>query len=310
MLASKKIILLASILLVLIIHKDDLSRFTILTIDHRFEVKQSDFLSIDPRNLNFNPYTSINNSPLNYVDLTGKAPLSAVDILVGQFGNERAQQYGKLDRLLNRGRFGRIFPERFQAFQNYSGHVWNAMHKSLPDEISKRFLDNVAVEYKSVFNKIIWEQHNPSDITGKYVGKVNSLKTQSYEKYLNKDLRDQIQQYVNDREFDFWESANENMNLDFYEGPRFSPPLYQWYGEEYYALYSNEQFTHVNELRGYFNSLDTESIIEEYGLNHRIYELPNSKVLSYLHTKDHLEAHWLGRNGRFFKRPYLHFVKP
>ena len=71
-----------------------------------FQINLNDYMIPDPEHINGSVYEALNNAPGHFVDQNGKAPLTAEEILVAKFGEERRMEYRLLDLLFNEGRFG------------------------------------------------------------------------------------------------------------------------------------------------------------------------------------------------------------
>ncbi len=230
------------------------------------------FFQLDPENLNNSPFVAFNDNPIHYVDLNGKAPKSARQILEPKFGAERSDIYEELDERLDAGTFGRINESIVEEYYSGAKQIESNIEEMLTKEIANRdeiITQNAMKEMHKAYlsgrrNRFIKPEDSgykiPSEdgIYMRYfkdpIRQPGSLQNLASNAYLeNTNLGRQT--YA--KEILMWEDLPYNLRMNrIYE----TMILYmerndtRLNAEEMAELYGNSDYIHANLFRGAMNS--------------------------------------------------------
>ncbi len=231
------------------------------------------FLVVDPQQLNAAPYTAFNNSPNNYVDLNGEAPLSTADILVPEFGEEGLASYTRLDEIL--GNWITLFnhPIYQEELTSLERRVNQMIRDRIPSYLPPRFKEKLASVYKMSRREILKTPRYYEEVQVRrnwFFRKVETVVQKveyefSYNYYHNfTDLEDLaalsymentgIARNIFEQEAQLWNNFGSTINNSVHgtllcEFP-LSPPINS---QEMVRLYENDEYVHALNLRGLMN---------------------------------------------------------
>ncbi len=121
-----------------------------------FELNVNNFVQCDPEKLPNNPYTAFNNAPTHYVDLNGKAPKTAAQILSGEFGEHRTSIYNSFDARMN-SEHGTLQIHDFYmaSLAEVEMQVDQLLEEKIPREYAGSLRNNLKKTYKKSIREII-----------------------------------------------------------------------------------------------------------------------------------------------------------